>query len=56
MAIMTLESEYDYLPWLRYINTMMHPYKTMDYNDTIIVKFPSYYKELKNILATTPKR
>ncbi|EFA03192.1 neprilysin-2 [Tribolium castaneum] len=55
-SIKDLEKEFPYVPWLQYINTMLDPVKIMTYDDNITVTLPQYFKELKNIITSTPKQ
>ncbi|RZC36911.1 endothelin-converting enzyme 1-like, partial [Asbolus verrucosus] len=55
-TIKELEIEFPYVPWLNYINKMLHPYKKMSYDDIVIVTVPAFYKQLESILNQTPKR
>lgn len=56
MPISEMQTRFNYVPWLEYINTMLEPYKKMNFTDTIIVRIPTYYEKLENVLRNTPKR
>ncbi|KAJ3654443.1 hypothetical protein Zmor_013632 [Zophobas morio] len=56
MSVSKLETTFGYVPWLNYINTMMHPYKKFNSDDIVIVKVPSYYEKLESVLKNTSKR
>ncbi|RZC35967.1 Peptidase M13 N domain containing protein, partial [Asbolus verrucosus] len=56
MTIRELEQKYPYVPWLEYINVMMHPTKVMTYNDTVVVTLPQYFKDLERIIKNTPNK
>ncbi|RZC41734.1 membrane metallo-endopeptidase-like 1, partial [Asbolus verrucosus] len=53
MTIRELEQKFPYVPWLEYINVMLHPTKIMTYDDTVIVTVPQYFQDLGHIIRST---
>ena len=56
MTIKELQNKYPYLQWLKYLNGILEPYVNLSEDEIVNVRVPSFFEELGNLLAKTPKR
>lgn len=51
-----LQRMYPYILWVKYINDLLPSPLSVDGNEVVVVKVPSYFKQLGLLLRNTPKR
>ncbi|XP_065163092.1 neprilysin-2-like isoform X3 [Atheta coriaria] len=56
MTISELQTKYNSIPWVKYINTLLAPDTEVGQDEVIIVSVPQYLKDFENLIAQTPKR
>lgn len=56
MTVGELQEKYPTIPWLEYINTLLHPVTAVDENEVVIVNVLSYLSEFEELIANTPKK
>lgn len=55
MTLKEIQERYPYINWINFINGMLK-YEAVDENEVIVVRVPSYYDKLADLLKHTPKR
>ncbi|KAJ8679529.1 hypothetical protein QAD02_015316, partial [Eretmocerus hayati] len=55
-TVRELANRYRFVPWLKYFNTLMAPVTSINEDETVNVKLPSYISDLEGLLNKTPKR
>ncbi|KAF2899680.1 hypothetical protein ILUMI_06498, partial [Ignelater luminosus] len=56
MTIKELQEKFPKIPWLNYINGILHSEIKLRENDTVLVLVPSYFSSLEKLIENTPKR
>lgn len=56
MSISELQEKYPSVPWLEYINKLLHPVTTVNEDEIVIVNVLSYLSDFEELIAKTPKR
>lgn len=51
-----MQKKYPYIEWVEYINSLLPEPLSVNENETIAVKMPSYLENLGKLLNDTPKR
>ncbi|KRT85835.1 Peptidase, partial [Oryctes borbonicus] len=56
MTIKELQTRYQSIPWLEYINTLLAPDTVIANDETIIVSVPKYLTDFEALMSVIPKR
>ncbi|XP_050738565.1 neprilysin-2-like isoform X4 [Eriocheir sinensis] len=56
MTIGELQTMVPEIPWLEYINRVLHPFFTVNIEEPVVVGVPDYVKNLGKLLKNTPNR
>lgn len=56
MTVGELQSKFQSIPWLEYINRILPPKVQVRNDEIVIVTVPSYFEKFENLISVTEKR